>query len=84
MQQEINISIGQKSPDVYFRDIREQCSGGKQRYGGIDTLSELNEKLKTQCISENIFDMNVMHFDDFLKERRGLIAEKIKGFYQKL
>src|SRR5690606_23516982 len=84
MQQEINISIGKKSPVIYFSEIKEQCSGGKRKYGGIDTLEELQQNLKTHCIPDSIFDMEVSHYDTFLKERRKLIAQKIKKYYQRL
>lgn len=84
MQQEINIAIGNKSPDSYFKEIKEQCQGGKKKYGAIDTEEELRANLKTHCIPESIFEMDVNHYDGFLKERRKLIAEKIKGYYQKL
>jgi hypothetical protein len=84
MQQEINISIGNKSPEVYFREIREQCQGGPKKYGGIDTMEELQTNLRTHCIPERIFDMHAGHYEDFLKERRGLIAEKIMVYYKSL
>jgi hypothetical protein len=29
-QSEINIAIGDKAPEVYFRELVEQCSGGKK------------------------------------------------------
>jgi hypothetical protein len=84
MQQEINIAIGNKSPEVYFNEIKHQCTGGKKKYGGIDRTEELEENMKTHCIPESIFSMNVNHYDNFLKERRKLIAEKVKKYYQKL
>lgn len=84
MQQEINIAIGNKSPEIYFAEIKQQCTKGKKKYGGIDTLEELHANLKTHCIPESIFSMDIKHYDSFLKERRGLIAEKIKNYYKKL
>lgn len=82
MQQEINIAIGNKSPDVYFKQIKEQCSGnGRIRYGGINTMEELNANLKTHCIPESIFEMNIENYTDFLTERRKLMAEKMKEYY---
>lgn len=84
MQQEINIAIGDKSPETYFKQIKEQCTSGKNRYGGINSLSELHNNLKTHCIPEQIFDMTINDYDDFLKMRRGLIAEKIRLYYQAL
>lgn len=84
MQQEINIAIGKKSPDIYFNEIKSQCEGGKLKYGAINTHEELKNNLVTHCIPENIFSMNVDSFESFLQERRKLIAEKIRNFYHSL
>ncbi len=84
MQQEINIAIGAKSPEKYFNEIREQCKGGKMKYGGIDTIEELNSNMITHCIPASIFDMGIEFYDNFLMERRILIANKIKKYYKSL
>lgn len=84
MQQEINIAIGAKSPEMYFKEITEQVHTGKAKYGNINNAKELNENLAAHCIPESIFDMNVDHFDDFLFERRRLMAEKMKEYYYSL
>jgi uncharacterized protein with ParB-like and HNH nuclease domain len=81
MQQEINIKIGAKSPDVYFKEILKQCEGGKRTYGGIDNMAELSENLKAHCIPESVFNMSLTHYDEFLEARRKLIATKIKDYY---
>jgi hypothetical protein len=84
MQQEINIAIGAKSPNVYFRELKEQCTGGKMKYGAINSLDELLDNLKTHCIPETIFDSNIDGYEAFLNERRKLMAEKIKNYYNSL
>jgi uncharacterized protein with ParB-like and HNH nuclease domain len=84
MQQEINIAIGAKSPDVYFRQLKDQCAGGKMKYGAIDSWEELQQNLKTHCIPELIFDSNIDGYDAFLSERRVLMAEKIRAYYHSL
>ena len=84
MQQEINIAIGAKSPNLYFKELHEQCNGGKIKYGAIDTISELYDNLKTHCIPESIFDSSIDGYDSFLNERRKLMSDKIKKYYNKL
>jgi len=84
MQQEINIAIGAKAPDVYFNELKHQSTGGKLKYGAIDQYNELLSNLKTHCIPENIFDITVDGYDDFLKERRKLMAEKMRAYYYSL
>ena len=36
MQTEINIKVGKRSPFDYFSILKEQCSGGELRFGGIN------------------------------------------------
>ena len=37
-QSEINIAICDKSPSIYFKELSNQCQGGKKKYGGITSL----------------------------------------------
>ena len=84
MQQEINIAIGAKSPNIYFKELKDQCSGGKMKYGAIDTHEELMENLKTHCIPESIFEADINSYDAFLQERRKMMSQKMKKYYQSL
>ncbi len=84
MQQEINIAISSKSPDKYFNEIKDQCNGGKKKYGAIETPDELAINLEAHCIPESIFNLKVDHYDDFLEQRRELIAKKIQKYYNSL
>lgn len=81
MQQEVNIAVGNKAPDAYFSEVLEQCHGGALKYGGISSLEELHENLKSNCVPESIFTMTLDHYDEFLKERRKLMAQKMKEYY---
>jgi hypothetical protein len=83
-QSEINIAIGSKAPSVYFRELLQQCQGGKRKYGGITDPDELKENLREHCIPEGIFDGLSEDYDQFLEERRKLMATKIKGYFAKL
>jgi hypothetical protein len=84
MQQEINIAIGAKSPNIYFKELQDQCSGGKMKYGAIDTYEELMENLKIHCIPESIFEADINSYDGFLQERRKMMSLKMKKYYQSL
>jgi hypothetical protein len=84
MQQEINIAIGAKSPEVYFKELREQCQGGKRKNGGIGTIEVLEQNLKVHCIPESIFEMNVHTYDELLEERRRLMSFRMKEYYKSL
>lgn len=81
MQQEVNIAVGNKAPDAYFAEVLEQCHGGDLKYGGISSLDELHGNLAANCIPESIFTMTVDHYDEFLRERRKLMAHKMREYY---
>jgi hypothetical protein len=84
MQQEINIAIGAKSPDVYFGELQAQCTGGTLKYGAIDNMAELHDNLRTHCIPQSIFSAQINSYDAFLVERRALMSQKIKEYYRTL
>ena len=83
-QTEINIAIKDTAPSKYFDELKEQCSGGEEKYGGINKIEVLKENMKQNCIPESIFEMTVDDYFEFLNQRRVLMAKKIKEYYQSL
>lgn len=84
MQQEINIKVGDKSPEEYFGKLLEQVTNGEKIYGAIDSETELKSNLRMHCIPESIFEMGIEDYDEFLLQRRKLISNKIKDYYYSL
>ena len=84
MQQEINIAVGAKEPAQYFKELKAQCDSGQLKYGSIDNYDELLQNLKMHSIPLSIFDATINNYDEFLIERRKLMAEKIKEYYNSL
>ncbi len=83
-QSEINISIGNKEPKVYFGQILEQCQGGRKKYGNICDPDKLKENLKMNCIPDGIKEMTIDDYPQFLAERRKLMAQKMKTYFMGL
>jgi hypothetical protein len=83
-QSEINISIGNKEPKVYFTELLKQCDGGKKRYGNLTDLDELRLNLQMNCIPEGMEEMAVNDYPAFLTSRRKLMAQKIKTYFKEL
>lgn len=83
-QSEINIAIGDKAPATYFKELIEQCSGGKRKYGGITDLAELKANLHENCIPETMLTEALPDYDAFLEERRRLMASRIKKYFKLL
>ena len=83
-QSEINIAIGDKAPETYFTDLAKQCDGGPKKYGGITEREELCANLRMSCLPELLIDGVVPAYDDFLEQRRKLMALKIKAWFDAL
>ena len=77
----VNISIGKQAPCEYFTKALEQCKNGQCCVGTILNEEELKNNLKTNCITERVLTMQASDYDEFLLERRKMMAEKIKKFY---
>ena len=84
MQSEINIAISDKSPSEYFSDLLDQCRNGIAIYGGITTWEQMQENFVVHCIPDGMEGKDVSHYNQFLEERRKLMALKMKNYYQKL
>jgi hypothetical protein len=83
-QSEINIAIGGKPPARYFGELAEQCSGGPKKYGGITELSEMRANLRMNCLPETMLDGEIPEFDVFLDQRRKLMAQRIRMYFEAL
>lgn len=83
-QSEINIAIGAKSPTSYFNELAEQCHGGLKKYGGITDKAEMLANLGMNCIPAGMLDGEIKDFEEFLAERRRLMALKIMAWFEVL
>ena len=80
----VNISIGEKAPKDYFSAALAQCGSDKAETGSIIDEKVLRENLATNCIPEDVFEMDYTRYDEFLEKRRVLMAAKIRKYYESL
>lgn len=80
----VNISIGKMAPKIYFSLAFEQCSTGEIKCGAITDLDQLKDNLATNCIPLDVVNMDYTNYENFLEERRKLMAKKIKDYYYSL
>jgi len=83
-QEEINIKVGNKSPESYFAGILAQCTGSPLKYGAIADMDTLKANLAANCVPEAIREMGVGQYELFLKLRRALMANKVRDYYMSL
>lgn len=81
---QVNKAISDDAPVVYFGKAVKQCQKGKIAFGNISDSDRLKKNLGENAIPEDIVDMTVEHYEQFLAERRRLMAEKIEAYYKNL
>ena len=84
LQTEVNIQIGKKAPNDYMKSIIDQCNGQENKYGAINNLDDLYKNMEENCIPRSFVDMTIDNYEKFLKERRKLMAQKLKQYYESL
>ena len=83
-QSEINIAIGSKEPKIYFSQLLDQCQGGPKLYGNITDLDSLKDNFRANCIPNGMEEMTSDDYSSFLSERRVLMAQKIRKYFEDL
>ena len=81
LQTEINIAVSNRAPREYMSDVKAQCNGKDNKYGLISDEEDLKRNLQENSIPEEIVDMTCEDYEEFLRKRRVLMAEKIKKYY---
>ncbi len=81
---QINKAISDDAPAIYFSKVKEQCRTKNIVFGNISADELLNENLRENCIPDDIFDMDIENYDDFLQKRRKLMAKFVQEYYKNL
>ena len=84
LEKRINIAIGKKSPKEYFGIARDAITSEDGYFGDIADLRTLRSNLEANCIPEGIFEMEAADYEDFLAQRRQLMAKKIEQYFKNL
>ena len=81
----VNIAVGKKAPNVYFKEAFDSAALNGTVFGSPMSLEELKKNLNMNCIPLEIvnWDYN-QYLHDFLPQRRKLMAAKIKTYYKGL
>lgn len=81
---QVNKAISDDAPNKYFGTIIEQCSTKNLKIGNISDEKELMANLEENAIPKSVVNMTVDNFEEFLSERRKLMAEMIEKYYNSL
>jgi hypothetical protein len=83
-EQATNIKVGKMPPIEYLRKVKQEIEEGTFNISTIDSSVSLENNLSENDIPVSLQTANFNNYHDFLKERRKLMAIKIKNFYKKL
>jgi hypothetical protein len=83
-EQATNIKVGMMPPQEYMDKVKEQMTNGIRDISSIDSESLLKDNLVSNDIPISLQKADHTHYDNFLKERRQLMAQKIKQYYEQL
>lgn len=81
VQQEVNIKVADRAPVDYIQTVYKQCEDGNAIYGAITDIETLKENLVMNCLPESIEEYDFANYENFLKQRRQLMAQKMKDYY---
>ena len=81
---QVNKAISDDAPFEYFSKVEKQCDDGNILLGNIASRELLTKNLEENCIPSDIISMSVTDYDDFLVNRRKLMAQMIKKYYNEI
>jgi hypothetical protein len=83
-EQSTNIKIGKKAPKDYMKLIKDEISNRTNNICSIDNEDSLMDNLRQNDIPRSLITGTHSEYSTFLKERRQLIAKKLKDYYYNL
>ena len=83
-EQATNIKVGMLTPQDYLAKVLEQIKDDVFDISNLDSRKGLEENLKLNDVPSVLYTATHLDYDNFLIERRKLMAAKIKKYYEQL
>jgi hypothetical protein len=83
-EQATNIKVGMLTPKDYLDKVKVQIQAGTNGISTLDSESGLQENLIRNDIPSIVEEASHLVYEDFLEERRRLMANKLKVYYGQL
>lgn len=80
----INIRIANRPPTEYMAEIASQIETGSMTLGEITDNDDLQQNFSENAIPQNIAEVTAGSYPDFLLQRRALMAQTIRNYYNNL
>jgi hypothetical protein len=81
---QVNKGISDDAPNIYFPKAFKQCETKIIECGSITDQKLLKQNLQANCIPDGVEAMDFHDYESFLKQRRSLMAQKIRHYYESL
>jgi hypothetical protein len=83
-EQATNIKVGAMAPIDYMAKVKTEINSGTTNLSTIDSESILSENLNNNDIPLSLENSEHNDYENFLTERRKMMAKKIKNYYENL
>lgn len=83
-EQATNIKVGMLAPIEYLSKVKQELLDGVNDISTLETEKQLVDNLVANDISTSLLTAEYGQYEEFLNERRKLMADKIKDYYTKL
>jgi hypothetical protein len=83
-EQATNIKVGMMTPKDYLAKVADQIDSNVFDISTMDSISNLKSNLLANDIPKELFTATHLEYENFLIERRKLMAAKIKEYYEVL
>ena len=77
----VNIKIGNRPPAEYLAEISNQIENQTLTLGEINSQSDLEATFRENAVPTSLHDTTYENYEEFLEERRSLMAQYLKDFY---
>jgi len=77
----VNIKIGNRPPAEYLAEISKQVENQTLTLGEINSQSDLEATFRENAVPTSLHDTTYENYEEFLEERRSLMAQYLKDFY---
>ena len=83
-EQSTNIKVGKLPPAEYIAKVKKEIEQNEVNISSITSIDDLNKNFKQNNIPTSLANSTFENYNDFLVERRKLMAKRIKEYYNNL
>lgn len=83
-EQSTNIKVGKMPPKNYMQKVKDEILGKRYDISTIDDEANITVNLEQNDIPSSLIEASFENYEDFLSERRQMMAKKIKEYYENL